>query len=88
MSLEIQCPHCHDVFSIPESLKGGVANCPKCRKIVEIKGDVEWVYWSLIALGAIGVLGCSGGLAFLSPWAGAGMLVVGTLVLVIIVLVS
>lgn len=85
MDLRIICPQCAGNFTVPESMRGGVANCPKCRKLVDIPNALEYVFWGGVLLALLFVLGASWLVgAFVSPWWGGAMAVagVGTVIIV------
>ena len=50
----VDCPECGQSFNVPGSMKGGIANCPKCKKAVPVGGGPESLFWLLLAAG-IGV---------------------------------
>lgn len=82
--VEAFCPHCELIFDVPASMKGGIANCPECRRTVEIRGGPEPIYWILVGCGVLAVLGVSGLIALVSPLAGAVTAVVGLAVVAIL----
>ena len=70
-------------------MKGGIANCPQCRKAVEVGGGPEPLFWLLLAAGGLAVLVAAAiawGIG--GTWAGLGALVLGALILGGIVLAS
>ena len=72
-SLPTQCPHCRNAFEVGKELAGGITNCPRCGKSVEVTGlrDPIWRIVQLLgALGA-GAFGVMIGLAH-GPLAGIG----------------
>ena len=73
----------------PKSMKGGHANCPRCRKAVQVVGGYEAEFWILFGLAAVVVLGISFGLGFaLHPVAGIVTFLIGATVMGIIIAVS
>ncbi len=59
-----QCQHCGERFEVPDTKRGGIANCPGCGEITEIAGAVEPVFVALLVAAAIVVLGISAGVFF------------------------
>lgn len=85
----VHCPFCETEFPVPDSLRGGHANCPHCRRAVEVGQDFDWLFWSLVGMGAMFVIALSAG-AFLlgSMTAGFTILGIGTAIILAIVLAS
>ncbi len=80
---------CGERFSVPASLKGGLANCPRCGKATAVRGGPEPLFWLLFSIGVAVVLGASGAIwAFGGPAAGGIAFGVGAAVLTIVVLAS
>jgi len=75
------CSHCDADFPAPKSMAGGHANCPRCRRAVEVGGGTDVLYWTLMALGAAFVLGISGMLLFVAPAAGVAVFAIGALIM-------
>ena len=86
--VRVSCP-CTERFEVPASMVGGLANCPRCRKAVEVPGGPEPLFWVLLGAGALVVLGISAaGFAIGGPVAGGIALGVGGGVLGLVVLAS
>lgn len=49
--IEVHC-HCGHFFSAPDSLAGGIANCPSCGKAVEVSG-LRDPFWRVLVAGAV-----------------------------------
>lgn len=63
-------------------MRGGVANCPKCRKLVEVESAPEFVFWGAVGCAAFAILAISGLVAlFVSPWWGGISAAVGLTIL-------
>ena len=73
--LEVSCP-CTQCFEVPESLKAGLTNCPRCGKAVRVPGGPEAVFWVLLGLSVAAALGI-GGAVWLFAGATAGLVVLG-----------
>lgn len=85
MDLRIKCPQCAESFAVPDSLRGGVANCPKCRKLVDVPSAFEFVFWGGVLLALLGVLAMSWLVAsFVSPWWAGVTAVVGIGIVIIL----
>lgn len=83
-SLEVHCPHCDRSFSVPKSMWGGKANCPGCRRAVDVGGGFELAFWINIVLAVLVVLGISAGFAVgMGAMAGTIALLIGVTLLVI-----
>jgi uncharacterized paraquat-inducible protein A len=82
--IEIHCPHCELLFDVPRSMVGGIASCPDCERTVPIKSGPEPLYWILVGFAVLTVLVVSGGVAFISPIAGAIVAVVGLAAVVLV----
>lgn len=80
--LGLTCP-CGAKFRVAASLKGGLANCPVCKKAMPVSGGPEPLFWALLGGAAALVLGVAAALwAFVGPLAGgialgAGLLLIG-----------
>lgn len=87
--VHVHCPHCHADFAAPKSMAGGRANCPECRRAVEVPGGPDMLFLSLVLLGAFLVFGISA-IVFLAEGIGAAAVafVIGALVLTGICLAS
>ncbi len=79
---------CGNMFQVPRSMKGGIANCPRCRKIVEVPGGPEGLFYVLLFLGIAVVVGISALLFAVSTMAGLIALAIGSLAILICVLAS
>jgi uncharacterized paraquat-inducible protein A len=52
------CAHCRHAFEPPARLAGGIANCPRCGRAVEVPGlrDPMWrVLQAVVAAAAVAV---------------------------------
>ncbi len=84
----IRCP-CGGEFEVPSSLRGGIANCPKCRRAVKVPGGFEPLFWALIAGGSgatvilAAIIGWFHGIEF-----GVGVLVAGFVAIGLSVILS
>ena len=79
---------CGNMFQVPRSMKGGIANCPRCRKVVEVPGGPEGLFYVLLFLGIAVVVGISALLFAVSTMAGLIALAIGSLAILICVLAS
>jgi len=79
---------CGNMFQVARSLKGGIANCPRCRKIVDVPGGPEGLFYVLLFLGVAVVLGISALFFAVSTTAGLVALALGCLAILIGVLAS
>lgn len=52
MPAPVRCPHCHGAFQPAAELAGGIANCPRCGKAVEVPGLRDPI-WRLLQIGAL-----------------------------------
>ena len=55
--MDVYCESCTHLFQIPESMKGGMFNCPECRKLQSAGRhwhDRIWsaCYWGGVVLGS------------------------------------
>jgi hypothetical protein len=50
VTVEVHC-ECGEIFDTPDQLKGGITNCPRCEKAVEVPGlsDPLWRVLQLCA---------------------------------------
>ena len=85
--IDVACD-CGNKFQVPRSMKGGIANCPKCRKNVNIPGGPEALFFVLLFLGILVVGGISALFFALSKTAGFIALAIGCLIILICVLAS
>jgi hypothetical protein len=76
------------MFQVPRSMKGGIANCPRCREIVDVPGGPEGLFYVLLFLGIAVVVGISALLFAVSATAGLIVLAIGSLAILICVLAS
>ena len=85
MSVPVDCSECGEPFEVPKSLRGGLANCPRCGKAVKVADGPEPLFIFFVTLGLIG----SGLLSATAFWL-FGPLVGGiaTAVLLVICLIS
>lgn len=79
---------CGNIFQVPRSMKGGIANCPKCRKSVNVPGGPEALFYVLLFLGILVVGGISALFFALSKTAGFIALAIGCLIILICVIAS
>ena len=67
--MEVYCESCGHHFEVPESMKGGMFNCPKCGKLQSAGRhwqDNIWYacYWGGVLLGSgLGIAAILNGLA-------------------------
>jgi hypothetical protein len=54
--IEVYC-ECGHLFRAQKSLKGGVTNCPRCQRAVEVSGGPEAHFWLLLDGGIALVVG-------------------------------
>lgn len=86
--LGVTCP-CGTRFRVAASLKGGLANCPVCKKATTVEGGPEPLFWGLLAAGTVVVLAIAAALwAAVGPLAGGIALGVGTILLAAIAVAS
>jgi hypothetical protein len=76
------------MFQVPQSMKGGIANCPRCRKIVDVPGGPEGLFYVLLFLGIVLVGGISALFFAVSITAGLTALAIGCLAILICVIAS
>jgi len=76
------------MFQVPRSMKGGIANCPRCRKIVSVPGGPEGLFYVLLFLGIAVVAGISALFFAVSTKAGIIALTIGCIVILICVIAS
>lgn len=79
---------CGNMFQVARSLKGGIANCPRCRKVVDVPGGPEGPFYVLLFLGIAGVAGISALFFPVSVMAGLIALAIGGLAILICVIAS
>ena len=86
--IEVHCP-CGHFFRVARSLKGGMANCPRCGKAADVPGGPEGLFWLLLGLGTLVVVLVAACFFAADEWAtGLAVLGVGGLLLLIRVLAS
>lgn len=85
--VDVACD-CGNIFQVPRSMKGGIANCPKCRKSVDVPGGPEGLFYVLLFLGILVVGGISALFFAVSMTAGFIALAIGCLIILICVLAS
>jgi len=76
------------MFQVPQSMKGGIANCPRCRKIVNVPGGPEGLFYVLLFLGIAVVAGISALFFAITTKAGIIALIIGCIVVLIGVIAS
>ena len=79
---------CGNMFEVPRSMKGGIANCPRCRKIVNVPGGPEGLFYVLLFLGIAVVAGISALFFAISTTSGIIALAAGCLAILICVIAS
>jgi hypothetical protein len=79
---------CGNMFQVPRSMKGGIANCPKCKKSVDVPGGPEGLFYVLLFLGIAVVGGISALFFTVNMTAGLIALAIGCLLIVIVVVSS
>ena len=52
-----ECPHCGNGFEAARSLAGGITNCPRCGKAVQVEGLRDWMWRILQAIAVFAVIG-------------------------------
>jgi hypothetical protein len=85
--IDVACD-CGNIFQVPRSMKGGIANCPKCRKSVDVPGGPEGLFYVLLFLGILVVGGISALFFAVSMTAGFIALAIGSLFILICVIAS
>lgn len=86
VAVECQCGH---RFAVPRSLKGGLANCPECRRATQVPGGPEPLFWVLLSGGIVVALVLTAFFAIeFGAAAGVITLAVCALIIVAIVLAS
>lgn len=58
--LEIVCAECGQGFDVPDSMRGGMANCPACGRAVPVPGGPEPLFRLAVAAGVVAVLFATG----------------------------
>lgn len=53
MSVPVDCSECGEPFEVPKSLRGGLANCPRCGKAVKVADGPEPLFIAIVASGLI-----------------------------------
>jgi len=72
--IEVYCD-CGHLFHAKKSLGGGLTNCPRCHKAVEVSGGPEPLFWILLGGGELVVLTIAA-LVFLVTKSAPGALIV------------
>ncbi|MFQ5734828.1 MAG: hypothetical protein ACE5KM_23080 [Planctomycetaceae bacterium] len=87
--LWVHCPYCDADFTVPESLRGGHANCTQCRRAVEVGHGIYPLFWALLGMGVLFVVGLAA-FAFMLGGTVAGFVIlgVGALIITAVVLAS
>ena len=85
--IDVACD-CGNIFQVPRSMKGGIANCPKCRKSVNVPGGPEGLFYVLLFLGILVVGGISALFFAVNKTAGFIALAIGCLIILICVIAS
>ena len=86
--IEITC-ECTWRCEAPRSLKGGLTNCPSCQKAVTVPGGPEGLFWLLLSMGVIVVIGLSALLAMAGGVvAGVITFLVGATVIAVVLMAS
>jgi uncharacterized paraquat-inducible protein A len=75
--IDVRCDSCQTAFSVPKSMRGGIANCPNCRRSVRIQSGPELFYWALVGGSVFGVVTVSALITLASPIAASVSLVIG-----------
>ncbi len=80
---------CGNMFQVPRSMKGGIANCPRCQKSVDVPGGPEGLFYVLLLFLGIVIVGGISALFFaVNKTAGFIALGIGCLIILICVLSS
>ena len=58
--LQVTGPECGRQFEAPASMRGGIANCPACRRAVPVPGGPELLFRVLISGGVLLILAALG----------------------------
>ena len=85
--IEVAC-NCGNMFQVPRSMKGGIANCPICKNSVDVPGGPEGLFYVLLFLGILVVGGISALFFAVSMTAGFIALAIGCLIILIGVIAS
>ncbi len=85
--IDVAC-HCGNMFQVPRSMKGGIANCPRCHKSVDVPGGPEGLFYVLLFIGIVVVGGISALFFAVNTTAGLIALAIGCLTIVIVVISS
>jgi len=83
--IDVTCSSCGEGFRVPKSLKGGVANCPRCGKVTEVPGGPEPLFWMIVALSLLLIVCVSGGCFLIHPTAGIVVFLIGVAILIAVV---
>lgn len=76
--MDVYCENCGHRFEIPESMKGGMFNCPECSKLQSAGRHWHDTLWSGLYWGGV-LVGCGLGItAFLNGHAPAGVAILIT----------
>jgi hypothetical protein len=73
--IEVYCD-CSHLFRVKRSLKGGLTNCPNCRRAVPVPGGPEPLFFLLLGAGGL-LFGGVAALCFVKGAALAGFIVLG-----------
>ncbi len=79
---------CGNMFQVPRSMKGGIANCPRCRKIVDVPGGPEGLFYVLLFVGIAVVAGISALFFAVSTTAGLIAVAIGCMAILVCVIAS
>jgi len=85
--IDVACD-CGNMFQVPRSMKGGIANCPRCQKSVDVPGGPEGLFYVLLFIGIVVVGGVSALFFAVNMTAGFIALGIGCLIILIGVLSS
>ena len=59
--VHVVCSACKDTATLPKSLAGGVANCPRCGALIDVPGTPDApIYWGVIFMLCLGVTAVAG----------------------------
>jgi len=59
-----------------------MANCPRCAKVTEVPGGPEPLFWMIVGLSVLVIVGLSGAAFLIQPVAGIVVFFIGIAILI------